>query len=222
MRPGRFTHHSLNHCSPRTLPCLASPKVQIIGIGDDGLDGLTAAARQIVEQAEVLDRRSAIARQRRRPTKPKRSKSAAIWTPIVRKIEAAGGKRVVDARDRRPAVLWHGPLSLRSAGQGPLRGHAARQQHAARLRPRQGKLGRRLPDEPRHAAAGAGRRKGPHGGQGRPLHDRSRRRRSRRPGPARPQDRLFHGLRLRESRLTGRARHAAAIWPKSPSRNSRR
>jgi len=33
---------------------VATSKVEIIGIGDDGLDGLTAAARQVVQQAEVL------------------------------------------------------------------------------------------------------------------------------------------------------------------------
>ena len=29
-------------------------KIHIIGIGDDGLDGLTGSARQLIEQAEVL------------------------------------------------------------------------------------------------------------------------------------------------------------------------
>ena len=29
-------------------------KIQIIGIGDDGLDGLTAQARRLIEQAELL------------------------------------------------------------------------------------------------------------------------------------------------------------------------
>ena len=33
---------------------MATSKVEIIGIGDDGLEGLTAAARQVVERAEVL------------------------------------------------------------------------------------------------------------------------------------------------------------------------
>ena len=32
----------------------ASQKVYIIGIGDDGLDGLTGSAKQIIAQAEVL------------------------------------------------------------------------------------------------------------------------------------------------------------------------
>ena len=29
-------------------------KIQIIGIGDDGLEGLTAAARQLIGQAELI------------------------------------------------------------------------------------------------------------------------------------------------------------------------
>jgi precorrin-6B C5,15-methyltransferase / cobalt-precorrin-6B C5,C15-methyltransferase len=33
---------------------LATSRIQIIGIGDDGIEGLTAAARQVVEGAEVL------------------------------------------------------------------------------------------------------------------------------------------------------------------------
>lgn len=33
---------------------MAADRIQIIGIGDDGLDGLTAAARQLVEQADLL------------------------------------------------------------------------------------------------------------------------------------------------------------------------
>ncbi|MBI3468776.1 MAG: cobalamin biosynthesis bifunctional protein CbiET, partial [Planctomycetes bacterium] len=34
---------------------MAQPeKIQIIGIGDDGLEGLTRAARQLVEQADLV------------------------------------------------------------------------------------------------------------------------------------------------------------------------
>ena len=72
---------------------MAPPKVQIIGIGDDGLDGLTGAARQIVERAEVLIGA--------RPSldslpaaKAEKVEITGDLDAVVRKIEAAGGKRV--------------------------------------------------------------------------------------------------------------------------------
>src|SRR5689334_16865025 len=36
------------------LPVANSDKIYVIGIGDDGLDGVTAAARQRIEQATML------------------------------------------------------------------------------------------------------------------------------------------------------------------------
>ena len=33
---------------------MSSPKIHIIGIGDDGLDGVTSPARLLVEQADLL------------------------------------------------------------------------------------------------------------------------------------------------------------------------
>ena len=72
---------------------MPSPKVQIIGIGDDGLDGLTGAARQIVQQAEVLIGA--------RPSldgvpesKAEKVEIGGDLDAVVRKIEAAGSKRV--------------------------------------------------------------------------------------------------------------------------------
>lgn len=73
---------------------MAANKINIVGIGDDGLDGLTTAARQLVEQAEML-------------VGPKHALSAASVSQaeklevggdldaIVKKIEAARNKRVV-------------------------------------------------------------------------------------------------------------------------------
>ncbi len=73
---------------------MAATKINIVGIGDDGLDGLTSSARQLVEQAELL-------------VGPKHALSAAAANKaekleiggdldtIVKKIEAAGTKRVV-------------------------------------------------------------------------------------------------------------------------------
>jgi precorrin-6Y C5,15-methyltransferase (decarboxylating) len=73
---------------------MAAPKINIVGIGDDGLEGLTSSARLLVEQAELL-------------VGPKHALSAAAsdkaekleiggdLDAIVKKIEAANNKRVV-------------------------------------------------------------------------------------------------------------------------------
>ena len=72
---------------------MATSKVQIIGIGDDGLEGLTAAARAVVEQAELLigARQSLTAVTGR----AERVEIGSDLDAIVRRIEAAAGKRVV-------------------------------------------------------------------------------------------------------------------------------
>src|SRR5688572_25643455 len=69
-------------------------KVQIIGIGDDGLEGLTAAARQRAEQAELLigSRQSLAAAA---ASKGEKVEIGGDLDAIVRKIESAGEKRVV-------------------------------------------------------------------------------------------------------------------------------
>jgi precorrin-6Y C5,15-methyltransferase (decarboxylating) len=73
---------------------LAASKVQIIGIGDDGPEGLTAAARQIVQGAEVLfGARQSLAGIA--TTKAEKIEIGSDLDSIVRKIEAAGPKRVV-------------------------------------------------------------------------------------------------------------------------------
>lgn len=73
---------------------MPATKINIVGIGDDGLEGLTSSARQLVEQAELL-------------VGPKHALSAAAGAraekleiggdldAIVKKIEAASNKRVV-------------------------------------------------------------------------------------------------------------------------------
>jgi precorrin-6B C5,15-methyltransferase / cobalt-precorrin-6B C5,C15-methyltransferase len=69
-------------------------KVQIIGIGDDGLEGLTSSARQLAEQAEVLIG----ARQSLAAVSAGRAERVEIGSDldaIVRKIESSGGRRVV-------------------------------------------------------------------------------------------------------------------------------
>ena len=189
------------------LPSTTVDKIQIIGIGDDGLEGLTAAARQLIRKAElILGAKATLAAV---------GKSAAEKVEVGRRpgrdhSPHRGREREADraAHHRRSAVLRHCPLPLRPAGQGPVRGRAARQQHAARLRPREGELGRRLPHQPRQPAARAVVEKvrtaekvglfTTEADSAEPvaqaLLDRA--------------DRLLHRLRLREPRLARRARHA--------------
>lgn len=68
-------------------------KIQIIGIGDDGLEGLTAAARQFVEGAELL-----IGTRQSLDAAASQARKVEIGNDldaVVRQIEAAGGQRVV-------------------------------------------------------------------------------------------------------------------------------
>src|SRR6188768_1284466 len=71
-----------------------SKKVQIIGIGDDGLEGLTATARQRAEQAELLigSRQSLAAVSTNRGEK---IEIGGDLEALVRKIEEAGNKQIV-------------------------------------------------------------------------------------------------------------------------------
>lgn len=73
---------------------MAQNKVQIIGIGDDGHEGLTAAARQRVETAELLigapQSLSSVP-----AGKAERVEIGGDLEGIVKRIEAAGSKRVV-------------------------------------------------------------------------------------------------------------------------------
>ncbi len=69
-------------------------KVHIVGIGDDGVDGMTAHARRLVEAAEVLLGPESCA-----PLVPPslagKLVSAANLEDLVERIEAAGAKRIV-------------------------------------------------------------------------------------------------------------------------------
>lgn len=68
-------------------------KVQIIGIGDDGLEGLTASARQLVEGAEVLiGARQSLASIGGRA---ERVEIGGDLDAVVKAVEKAAGKRVV-------------------------------------------------------------------------------------------------------------------------------
>jgi precorrin-6Y C5,15-methyltransferase (decarboxylating) len=73
---------------------VAEGKVHIVGIGDDGVDGMTAQARRLVEAADLLLGPESCA-----PLLPDalraRLESAAGLEDLVERIEAAGPKRVV-------------------------------------------------------------------------------------------------------------------------------
>jgi precorrin-6Y C5,15-methyltransferase (decarboxylating) len=69
-------------------------KVQILGIGDDGLEGLTPAARQLIEQAELLiGARSTLALAP--GGKAERLEVGGDLDGILKRIEAAGQRKVV-------------------------------------------------------------------------------------------------------------------------------
>ena len=69
-------------------------KVQILGIGDDGMEGLTPAARQLIEQAELLvGSRSTLGLAR--GGKAERLAVGGDLDGIVKRIEGAGQRKVV-------------------------------------------------------------------------------------------------------------------------------
>jgi len=69
-------------------------KVQILGIGDDGMEGLSPAARQLIEQAELLvGSRSTLALAR--AGKAERLEVGGDLDSLVKRIEGAGQRKVV-------------------------------------------------------------------------------------------------------------------------------
>ena len=73
---------------------MASDKVHIVGIGDDGVEGMTAQARRLVEAADLL-----LGPESCGPMLPAalaaRFQPAGSLEELVERIEAAGGKRMV-------------------------------------------------------------------------------------------------------------------------------
>ena len=186
----------------------AARKIHIIGIGDDGLDGVTAGARRLIDEAELLLGTEATL------AKVPQSKAQRC---VLCGQSRPGRRAALEARRQagggaglgRSAVLWRGPLSLRQARQRLVRRGAARQQHAVGLRPGERKLGRSVSDEPGQPPAGTGGRADSHGHDGRACSPAS----SIPPaavarGAAGPADRLLFGLCLRESRFARRTRDA--------------
>jgi precorrin-6Y C5,15-methyltransferase (decarboxylating) len=73
---------------------VAAEKVHIVGIGDDGVEGMTAQARRLVEAADVLVGPESCATLVPESLRG-RLVSAANLEELVERIEAAGAKRVV-------------------------------------------------------------------------------------------------------------------------------
>ena len=73
---------------------MAVEKVQIVGIGDDGVDGMTAQARRLVEGADVLLGPESCGPLLPAPLRS-RLQAAANLEELVERIEKAGSKRVV-------------------------------------------------------------------------------------------------------------------------------
>ncbi len=73
---------------------MAAEKVYIVGIGDDGVEGMTAQARRFVEAADVLVGPETCAGLLPATLKT-RLQAAANLEELVERIEAAGAKRVV-------------------------------------------------------------------------------------------------------------------------------
>jgi precorrin-6Y C5,15-methyltransferase (decarboxylating) len=73
---------------------MSAGKVQIVGIGDDGVEGMTAQARRLVEEAEVLVGPDSCGVLLPAPLRG-RLQAAANLEQLVERIEAAAGRRTV-------------------------------------------------------------------------------------------------------------------------------
>ena len=111
-------------CSPHLVAtiqgmvvCGERPKIHIIGMGDDGLEGVIVPARQLVDQADLLIGPEATLSEIRPVARADGRGQQSGRT--VRRIAAAGKTRG-GAGLRRSAVLRRGPLSVREAGQRSL------------------------------------------------------------------------------------------------------
>jgi precorrin-6B C5,15-methyltransferase / cobalt-precorrin-6B C5,C15-methyltransferase len=82
----------IGHLIPYNQAMTAS-KIHIVGIGDDGLEGLTTAARKLLEQAElIIGGHQSLAAA---PGRAEKVEMGGDLEAIVRRVEAAGKKRVV-------------------------------------------------------------------------------------------------------------------------------
>ncbi len=118
----------------------ANQKIYIIGIGDDGLEGLTVAARTLIAQADVLlgSRHTLVAAPESRV---QQVEVGGDLDAAVQFIALNPGKRIVVLMAGDPLFFGAARFSLRPAGPGAVRGRAACEQHAVGFRPRQRELG---------------------------------------------------------------------------------
>ena len=200
----------------------ARSRLVILGIGDDGLAGLTESARRTLMDSDLILGAPPILSLlegvpgRKEPLEPDMSLALRQVREALSVATAGAGQR------GRPAVLRGGALPLRPAGQGPLRGRAARQQHATGLRPDQGELGGRLPDQPGRPADRGGRRPDPDRREDRRVLQRRLPAVAAGPRAAGPGDRLLPGVCLREPGLARRAGHAGRAGRPGRRRTSTR
>ena len=135
---------------------------------------------------------------------------------LVATIEKAGDKRVVLLIYGDPMFYGLARYVCDKLGKDRFVVVPHVSQHAARVRPRDGVVGRSLPHRPRQASARRRAGKNPHRPKGRPVHDRPVRPGRRGQGAARSPHRLLHRLRLRKPRRPRRTRH-----PRHARRNRR-
>ena len=99
---------------------MTTPWLAIVGMGEDGLDGLPPAARVIVEEAELL-----VGSERLLALIPEGTAERLAWpTPfdaLPAKIEAARGRRVVVLATGDPMSYGIGPTILRHVPQEEVR-----------------------------------------------------------------------------------------------------
>ena len=193
------------------------PKIHVIGIGDDGLEAMPTTRAPNHRRCRGAARHRADARPRAQVEGRAARRSRATSTSSSPRSRRPADKRVVLLIYGDPMFYGLARYVCEQARQGPVRRRAARVEHAARVCPRDGDVGRSVPHRPGQAPARRGAGKNPHGPKSRPVHDRPLRPGRGGQGAARPAHRLLHRLRLREPRRPRRTRH-----PRHARRDRRR
>ena len=166
----------------RWCPLAEEEKIYIIGMGENGLDGLTAAARRLIEGAELLigeEHTLRMVPETERPATGNRHQ----FRRGGRADRRVGGQTDRGSGHGRSALLRRGPIPVRQARKTAVRGPAARQQHATGLCPGQRELGRGVPHQPGHPQPAERAGADPRGGEGGAVHQRDMLPRQRWPGP---------------------------------------
>ena len=119
---------------------MSSEKIHIIGISDEGLEGLTENARSLLDQAELLiGSEQALAAATGLPGE--RLEIGGKLESVVQRIQDHHGQRTVVLAIGDPLFFGTARYLCDRLGKRTVRSHAARQQHAIGVCPRQGKLG---------------------------------------------------------------------------------